>query len=157
MQPFTVASDRTNIPQGYGPYCRGLDNYNPASAMSNNEICVMVGQRRHVFCRGFSGPSSGNWGGEWLCRWGALGHLCLPFGCGVYVRDTACVPGHCELNRFGGDLYSMQRSQCHGHHSSSIDAEFFFTSLKTRFLKLARIVRQVPKQGDCGLHYFLNL
>ena len=96
-----------------------------------NNICVMVGQRRHVFCRGFSGPSSGNWGGEWLCRWGALGHLCLPFGCGVNVRDTACVPGHCELNRFGGDLYSIQRSQCHGHHSSSIDAEFFLTSLKT--------------------------
>ena len=48
------------------------------------------------------------------------------------VRDTACVPGHCELNRFGGDLYSMQRSQCHGHHSSRIDAEFFFlTRLKT--------------------------
>ena len=60
-----------------------------------------------------------------------FGCRCLPFGFGVNVRDTACSPGHCDLCRFGGNLYSMQRSQCHGHQSSRIDAEFFITRLKT--------------------------
>jgi hypothetical protein len=81
-----------------------------------------------------------------------FGHLCLPFGLGVNVRDTAYEPGHCDLS------YSTRRSPVTVTICSASMRNFSFTSPKMEIPETrAKRVEEVLEARGLGFALLLEL